>query len=66
MQPRSCQMVIDFSDTTLTIASYGDVLPASPWAHVLANIEMGVGVLYIAVLFGRLVGLYSQRQESAK
>lgn len=53
------QQLIYLSMTTLTTTGYGDVLPASAWARVLTNLEAAVGVLYIAVLMARLVGLYS-------
>lgn len=62
-RPLPWQTVIYFSYTTLTTAGYGDVLPASPWARALANVEMVTGVLYLAVLVGRLVGLFAQREQ---
>lgn len=60
-QPLPWQTLVYFSYNTLTTAGYGDVLPVSPWARALANVEMVTGVLYLAVLVGRLVGLFSQR-----
>jgi len=58
------QQFIYFSLVTLTTSGYGDILPVSGWARAVANIEQVVGVLYIAILMARLVGLYSQPQVS--
>jgi len=54
------QQFIYFSFVTLTTTGYGDILPVSAWGRALTNIEMVIGVLYIAVLMARLVGLYTQ------
>ncbi len=65
--PVNWQQFIYFSYTTLTTAGYGDVLPISPWARSLANIEMVVGVLYLTIIMARLVGLYtSERQGDSR
>lgn len=45
-----------FSLVTLTTLGYGDILPVSPFAKILAGIEAAVGTLYLAVLIGRIVG----------
>lgn len=58
----SWQQLIYYSLTTLTTTGYGDVLPVSPWARSLANAEMVIGVLYIAILMARLVSLYSHEE----
>ncbi len=50
--------MVYFSLVTLTTLGYGDVLPISPVAQVAAGIEAAVGVLYIAVLVGGIVGNY--------
>jgi voltage-gated potassium channel Kch len=44
---------------TLTTVGYGDILPATSLARSLVSTEAVIGVLYIAILIGRLVGLYS-------
>jgi hypothetical protein len=46
-----------FSYTTLTTTGYGEIFPAHALTRALANIEQLVGVLYPAVLIGRLVSL---------
>ena len=47
-----------FSFVTLTTVGYGDVLPLSQQARALANLESLIGILYPAVLIGRLVSLH--------
>lgn len=59
-RPVFWQQFVYYSLTTLTTTGYGDILPVSAWARAVANVEMVVGVLYIAILMGRLVGVYSQ------
>lgn len=59
------QQLIYFSYTTLTSSGYGDILPVSWWARSLANIEMIVGMLFIAVVMSRLVALYAAKNEQA-
>jgi hypothetical protein len=54
---------IYFSLVTLTTSGYGDILPVSGWARALANVEQVIGVLYIAVLMARLVGLSEERKD---
>ncbi|MEL6267236.1 MAG: ion channel [Pseudomonadota bacterium] len=45
-----------FSLVTITTLGYGDILPVSPFARILAGLEAAVGTLYLAVLIGRIVG----------
>jgi voltage-gated potassium channel len=47
-----------FSFMTITTVGYGDVVPVSYLARRLTSIEACVGVLYIAMFVGRLMGLY--------
>ncbi len=54
------QTLIYYSYATLTTLGYGDVLPLSGWARSLATLEAVIGVLYLAILMARLVGLYAQ------
>jgi len=46
-----------YSFVTMTTLGYGDVLPVSPMARVLAATQAFVGQVYIAILVARLVGL---------
>jgi len=51
--------LLHFSLVTLTTLGYGDVRPASPAARLLAGAEAVIGVLYVAVLIGRVVAAVS-------
>ena len=44
-----------FSFVTLTTVGYGDIAPVSSAARALCNLESLVGVLYPAILIGRLL-----------
>jgi hypothetical protein len=46
---------------TLSTLGYGDILPVTPPARMLAAIEAIIGPLYLAVLIARLVGLQASR-----
>ena len=48
-----------FSFATLCTVGYGDILPVSGVARMLAILEAGVGVFYVAILISRLVALHS-------
>jgi hypothetical protein len=48
-----------FSFVTLSTVGYGDITPVSKVARMLAAAEAMTGLLYVAVLIARLVGLYS-------
>ena len=43
---------------------YGDITPVSYQAQSLALIEAVCGVLYVALLIARVVGLYSQGRQA--
>ncbi|MHC4239302.1 MAG: potassium channel family protein [Planctomycetota bacterium] len=47
-----------FSFTTLTTLGYGDIVPVSKFAQVLANMEAITGQVYLAIFIARLVGLH--------
>ena len=48
-----------YSFVTLTSLGYGDILPMTPQARSLSMLEAVSGIMYIATLIARLVGLYS-------
>src|SRR6266705_1696957 len=52
-----------FSFITLSTVGYGDITPVSKVARWLAAMEAMTGLLYVAVLIARLVGLYSQAKS---
>jgi hypothetical protein len=47
-----------FSFTTLTTLGYGDITPATIHSQSLAVMEAVTGVLFVALLVSRLVGMY--------
>jgi hypothetical protein len=51
-----------FSFITLSTVGYGDIIPVSNVARMLAAMEAITGTLYVAVLISRLVALYSSEQ----
>jgi len=55
---------IYFSFVTLTTVGFGDIVPNSPVARMLAAMEAMTGTLFVAVLISRLVSLYSQQPPS--
>lgn len=57
------QQLIYFSFVTLATLGYGDVLPLNPWARSLATVEGMLGVLYVALIMGRLIGVYSLEKK---
>jgi hypothetical protein len=62
--PVHWQQLVYYSYVSLTTMGYGDVLPVAWWARSAATLEAVVGVLYIAILMARLVGLYGQRSSA--
>ena len=59
--PVTWQLMTYYSYVTLTTVGYGDIIPATSLARSLVSTEAVIGVLYMAILIGRLVGLYSQK-----
>ena len=54
-----------YSVITLTTVGYGDIVPVSGAARMLAMTEAMTGALYLAVLVARLVSLYSSANPPA-
>jgi len=48
-----------FSYTALATLGFGDFVPATEIGRRLANVESCLGVLYVAVFIGRLIGLHA-------
>jgi hypothetical protein len=57
------QRFLYYSMATITTVGYGDIVPVSAWAQALAGMEAAIGVLYVAILMGRLVGLYAHERS---
>ncbi len=55
---------IFFSFVTLTTVGYGDIVPWSAHARSLVILESVTGIMYPAVLIGRLIGLHSSRRST--
>ena len=54
-----------FSFTALTTVGYGDITPATSITRSLATVETVFGVLYVAILVARLVGVYASRSHES-
>ncbi len=54
-----------FSFVTLCTVGYGDIVPVSKGARMLAVTEAITGLFYIAILISRLVGMYSNNKHPA-
>ncbi|URI09064.1 ion channel [Aquincola tertiaricarbonis] len=61
-QPRTWTELIFLSFALLSSTGIGDVVPVRPVARALAAIEMFVGVMYLATVVSRLVGLTVPRR----
>jgi voltage-gated potassium channel Kch len=55
---RGGSVLLYYSFVTLTTLGYGDVIPQSNIARMLAGSEAVIGQLFIAVLIARLVGMH--------
>ncbi len=53
-----------FSFVTMTTVGYGDIVPWDAHARSVAMIEAVIGIMYPAVLIGRLVGLHGSRRSN--
>ncbi|MCJ8168614.1 potassium channel family protein [Atopomonas sediminilitoris] len=49
-----------FSLVTLTTVGYGDLLPMTPWARLLASAEGVIGVMFIALGVARGINMLSE------
>lgn len=54
--------LIYFSFVTLCTVGYGDIVPATPPARMLAMLEAIVGMIFTTILLARLVSLYAAEQ----
>jgi hypothetical protein len=56
-QPRTWTELMFLSFALLSSTGIGDVIPLRPLARALASLEMFVGVMYLAAVVSRLIGL---------
>ena len=61
--PLPWQRMVYFSYSTLTTLGYGDITPVSPWAQAISSIEAMVGLLYIAIILGRMASNYGAEKR---
>jgi Ion channel len=60
---RTWMELLFLSFTTLSGVGLGDIVPITPWARALVMLEQFSGVMYIAVVVSRLIGLTIVRAE---
>ncbi|TWU29610.1 potassium channel family protein [Bythopirellula polymerisocia] len=53
-----------FSVQIITTITFGDIMPISDTARMLALVEATFGMFYLAILVSRLVGAYTGRNDS--
>jgi len=61
--PRTWVEMLFLSFTTLTSTGLGDVIPVQPQARAVVMTEMLAGVMYLALVVARLVGLIMARRS---
>ena len=59
--PRSWTELMFLSFALLSSTGIGDVIPIKPLARALTSVEMFAGVMYLAAVVSRLIGLTLQR-----
>jgi hypothetical protein len=69
LDPKSTQSMngftgLYFSYITLTTVGYGDIVPVSSAARMLAIVEAMFGMFYMALLISRLVSLYTSKKPA--
>ncbi len=64
IEAESYSKVIYFSFVTLTTLGYGDIIPLSPLATMLTNLEAIIGQMYPAILISILVGGYLSQRDN--
>jgi len=62
-EPRTWLELLFLSFTTLTSTGLSDVVPIRPYARSVVMLEQVAGMLYIAMIITRLVGLSSNRMS---
>jgi voltage-gated potassium channel Kch len=67
MTPRELRgELIYFSVVTISTVGYGDILPASPVARMLAMTEAVVGQFFVAVVVATFVSMYTTQAIEAR
>lgn len=55
--PRTWTELLFFSFVLLSSTGIGDIIPLTPQARALASLEIFVGVMYLALVVSRLIGM---------
>ncbi len=55
--PRTWTELLFFSFVLLSSTGIGDIIPLTPQARAIASLEIFVGVMYLALIVSRLIGL---------
>ena len=63
-QPRSWTELMFLSFALLSSTGIGDVIPVRPMGRALCTLEMFVGVMYLAAVVSRLIGLTLTRRKN--
>jgi hypothetical protein len=61
-EPRTWTELLFLSFALLSSTGIGDVIPVRPLARALASVEMFAGVIYLAAVVSRLIGLTLQKR----
>lgn len=64
--PRSWTELLFFSFVLLSSTGIGDIIPLTPQARALASLEIFVGVMYLALVVSRLIGLSLLTRSESK
>ena len=63
-EPRTWIELLFLSFTTLTSTGLSDVVPVTPQARAVVMIELVAGLMYVALVISRIVGLTLYRERS--
>lgn len=61
--PRTWMEMLFFSFSVLSSTGLGDIVPITPQARALVMLEMFFGVMYMALVVSRLVGLAATKEK---
>ncbi len=64
--PRTWMELLFLSCTTMTSTGLSDIVPVKPHARSLVMLQQIAGMLYLAVVVARIVGLTIRRRETAE
>ncbi|HET7646323.1 MAG TPA: potassium channel family protein [Candidatus Limnocylindria bacterium] len=65
VEPRTWVEMLFLSFTTLTSTGLSDIAPVLPQARALNMIEMVAGLMYVALVISRIVGLTLSREQAS-